>query len=122
MVYIFFEKRSAGSGVNMHASTKTAKTKTICINKINVLLDLATHQLAEKLHKPTIKKFQKRTVYSRFKDNIWGADLADMQSIKKFNERFRFLLCVPVFSVNMFGLFVWNVKKELQLLMLFRKF
>ena len=69
-------------------------------------LDLAKHQLAEKLHKPTIKKFQKRTVYSGFKDNIWSVDLADMQLIKKFNKRFRFLFCVPMFLVNMFGLFV----------------
>ena len=33
-------------------------------------------------------------VYSRFKDNIWCADLADMQLISKFNKGFRFLLCV----------------------------
>ena len=32
--------------------------------------------LAEELHKPIIRKFKKRTVYSRFKENIWGADLA----------------------------------------------
>ena len=42
------------------------------------LLDVATHQLAEVLHKPIIRKYKKRTVYSRFKDNIWGADLANM--------------------------------------------
>ena len=34
------------------------------------LLDLAAHQLAEELHKPIIRKFEKRTVYSGFKDNI----------------------------------------------------
>ena len=45
-------------------------------------------QLAEELHKPNIRKFRKRKVYSSFKDNIWGADLADMQSISKFNKRF----------------------------------
>ena len=33
-------------------------------------------------------------MYSRFKENIWGVDLADMQSISKFNNEFRFLLCV----------------------------
>ena len=36
------------------------------------------YKLAEELHKPIIKKFKKRKVYSSFKDNIWGADLADM--------------------------------------------
>ena len=34
--------------------------------------------LANELHKPIIKKFKRRKVYSSFKDNIWGVDLADM--------------------------------------------
>ena len=58
-----------------------------------------TLQLAKKLHKPIIRKFKKRKVYSEFKDNIWGADLADIQLISKFDKRFRFLLCViDIFS------------------------
>ena len=51
-------------------------------------------QLAEELHKPIIRKFKKRKVYSSFKDNILGSDLGDMQSISRFNKRFRFLLRV----------------------------
>ena len=40
-------------------------------------------------------------MYSTFKDNIRGADLADMQLISKFNKGFRFLLCViDIFSKN----------------------
>ena len=35
-------------------------------------------QLAEELHKPIIRKFEKQKVYYCFKDNIWGADLMDM--------------------------------------------
>ena len=35
--------------------------------------------LAEELHKPIIKKFKRRRVYSLFKDNIWDVDIADMQ-------------------------------------------
>ena len=73
MVYKFFDKKSKGNGVNYK-------------NKQNL-------QLAEELHKSIIRNFLKRTVYSRFKDNIWGADLADMQLISKFNKGFRFLLC-----------------------------
>ena len=42
--------------------------------------------LAEELHKPVIKKFNKRKVYSQFRDNIWGVDLADMQSLSKKNK------------------------------------
>ena len=50
-------------------------------------------ELAEELHKPIIRKFKKRKVHSSFVDNTWGADLADMQLISKFNKRFLFLLC-----------------------------
>ena len=61
VVYNFFDFLSAGSGVKMHANNEHP-------------LDLA-----EELHKPIIIKLKKKTVYSRFKDNIQGADLADMQ-------------------------------------------
>ena len=44
-------------------------------------------------------------MYSTFKDNIWGADLADMQLISKFNKGFRFLLCV----INIFSKYAWVV-------------
>ena len=71
MVYTFFGKKSKGSGVNIEVKHN--------------------EQLAKKLHKPIIRNFKKRTVYSGFKDNIWGADLADVQLINKFNTGFKFL-------------------------------
>ena len=51
-------------------------------------------KLADELHKPIIRKFKRTKVYSSFKDNIWGVDLADMSLISKFNKRIRYLLCV----------------------------
>ena len=56
--------------------------------------NISNKQLAEELHKPITRKFNKRKVLSPFIDNIRGADLADMQLISKFNKGFRFLLCV----------------------------
>ena len=44
-------------------------------------------------------------MYSAFKDIIWGADLADMQLISKFNRGFRFLLCV----IDIFSKYAWVV-------------
>ena len=49
--------------------------------------------LADELHEPIINKFNKRKVYSQFKDNIWGVDLADMQSLSRKNKGFKYLLC-----------------------------
>ena len=55
---------------------------------------MQTQQLTEELHKPIIRTFEEQKVYSSFKENIWGADLVDMQLINKFIKVFRFLLCV----------------------------
>ena len=76
IVYKFFDKKSEGSG--------------IVDNKENI-------QLAGELHKLIIRKFEKRKVYSSFRDNIWGADLADLQ--------FRLLLCV----IDIFSKYAWVV-------------
>ena len=58
------------------------------------LHDKASDVAKDPLHKPIIRKFNKRKVQSPFINNIWGADLADIQLISKFGKEFRFLLCV----------------------------
>ena len=59
---------------------------------------MSNKELVEELHKSIIRKFNKRKVDSSFIDNIWGAELADMQLTKKFIKGF-FLLCVfDIFS------------------------
>ena len=40
-------------------------------------------QLAKEVHKPVIKKFKRRKVYARFKDNIWAVDLAGIIVFKE---------------------------------------
>ena len=84
MVYKFFDKKSQG--------------KRLANNNENI-------QLANELHKQIIKKFNKRKVYSSFKDNIWGVDLADMQLLSKFNKGFRFLLCL----IDIFSKYAWVI-------------
>ena len=66
---------------------------------------MPNQQLVNELHKPIIKKIKRRKVYSSFKYNIWGADLADMQLISKFNKEIRFLLCV----IDIFLKYVWVI-------------
>ena len=51
------------------------------------------------MHKPVIKKINKRKVYSQFRDDIWGVDLADMQSLSKKNRGIKYVLCaIDLFS------------------------
>ena len=89
MVYKFFDKKSQGSGV------KHVNTKLIPQNE----------QLVDELHKTIIRKFEKRKVYAGFKDNIWDADLADMQLLSKYNKGIRFLSCV----IDIFSKYAWVV-------------
>ena len=79
-------------------------------------------ELGEELHKPIIRKFKERKVHSPFIDNISGTDVADIQLIRKFNKGFRSLLCVIDFYSNYACVIPLKAKKELQLLMLFKKF
>ena len=77
MLYKFFDKTGAGISVN--------------------------EQLAQELHKPVIKKFKRRKVYARFKDNIWEAHFAEMGSLFSKNKNGKYLLCV----IDVFTKYAW---------------
>ena len=47
---------------------------------------MPNQQLASELHKLIIKKYKIRRVYFSFRDNIWGAHLADMETIRKYSK------------------------------------
>ena len=88
MVSKFFDKKATaepsakhvmGSGIKKDTTKSMARSSLI---------------LAGELHKPVIKKFNKRKLYSQFKDNVWGVDLADMQSLSKKNKNIKyFFIC-----------------------------
>ena len=67
---------------------------------------ISNKKLAAELHKLIIRKFNKKKVQPPFIDNIWGADLADMQLRSKFNKEFRFFYLLLIFIGNMPGLFL----------------
>ena len=48
------------------------------------------YQLANEFHRQIIKKFKKRKVYPPFRDNTQGVDLADMQSLCKYNKGIKY--------------------------------
>ena len=103
VVYKFFDKKSRGSG------------RPLSFN------DKENIRLAEELHKSIIRKFKKRKVYSSFRDNSWGTDLADMQLLSTFNKGFRFLLCV----IDIFSKYAWVIpikdKKGVSIVNAFQK-
>ena len=101
MVYKFFDKKLKGSGVNIEVKHN--------------------EQLSLELQEPIIRNLKKRTVYSGFILDLWGADLADVQLISKFNKGFRSLLCV----IDVFSKYAWVVplkdKKAVSIVNAFQK-
>ena len=83
MVYKFFDKKSSGSGVAAEPN----------------------YQLAVEIHRQIIRKFKRRKAYSSFRDNIWGVDLANMQSLSKYNNGIKYLLC----AIILFSKYAWVV-------------
>ena len=74
-------------------------------SKRSGIVNEPNYQLANEFHKPIIRKFKKRNVYSSFKDNFWGVDLADMQSLSKYNKRIKYSLC----AIDLFSKYAWVV-------------
>ena len=66
MVYKFFDKKT--------------ESEAIATSKVEISVN------EQQLHKPVIKIFKRRNVYARFKDNIWGADLAEIESLPSKNK------------------------------------
>ena len=78
MVYKFFDKKSMPEPSSLERMGSGIASSSI---------------LADELDKPIIKNFNKTKVYLPFKDNIWGVDLADMQSLSRKNKGIKYLLC-----------------------------
>ena len=105
MVYKSFEKKSTGSGFKKLKNT-TKPSSSI---------------LADECHKPIIRKFDKRKVYSQFKDDIWGVDSADMQSLSRKNKDIKYLLC----AIDLYSKYVFVIplkdKKGISIVNAFKK-
>ena len=86
---MFFDKKStAGPSSLERTGSRIARDTTKSSS-----LERSSSILANELHKPIINKFNKRKLYSQFKDNIWGVDLADVQSLSRKNKGIKYLLC-----------------------------
>ena len=93
MVYKSFDKKSTAEPMaksSTLARSSLERTGSVFKKLKNTAkpsaLARSSSMLADERHKPIIRKFNKRKAYSQFKDNIWGVDLADMQSLSRKNK------------------------------------
>ena len=64
-----------------------------------------TDELTDELHKPVRRKFRKRTVYAQGVDEIWAADLVDMQYYSIANKGFKYILMI----IDVFSKYGWAI-------------
>lgn len=62
-------------------------------------------ELADELHKPIRKKFEKRRVIAKQVDDIWAADLVDMQYYSRTNKGFKYILMI----IDVFSKYGWAI-------------
>ena len=123
MVYKFFDSKVAPLDKKTMSGKGNAKhtAKPSPLERSSLERTGNNKLLAEELHKPIINKFNKRKVYSQFRDNIWGVDLADMQSLSKKNKGIKYLLC----AINLFSKYAFVVplkdKKGISIVNAFNK-
>ena len=61
--------------------------------------------MADELHKPVRRRFEKRHVFAKQIDDIWAADLVDMSSFSRSNKGYTFLLTV----IDVYSKYRWIV-------------
>ena len=84
----------------------SSKRKLISGGAILLKINLKfTNELAEELYKPVTIKFQRRRVNVNSIDEIWAADLIDMQEFSKDNNGIKYVLTVN----DIFSKFVWII-------------
>ena len=65
-------------------------------------------KLADELHKPIKRKFPRRSVIVFNKNEIWSADLVDLQAFSSFNKGFKYILTVT----DVFSRYAWAVPRK----------
>lgn len=61
--------------------------------------------LTDELHKPVRKRFKKRRVFAAKPNDIWAADLVDMQYYAKVNKGYRYILMI----IDVFSKYGWAI-------------
>jgi transposase InsO family protein len=57
------------------------------------------------LHKPVSKRFARNPYTVTNIDDVWETDLADLSSLSKYNDKFKYLLNV----IDIFSRYAWSI-------------
>ena len=95
---IYYDPSSRGSYGGVDRLFNEARSQGLKVSRTKVSNFLAD-ELAYALHKPARRTYKRNKTYVSGIDAQWQADLADMQTLAKYNNGTRYLLtCIDVFS------------------------
>lgn len=95
---LYYDLNQGSSLGSVDALFHSAKRKNKKITKKEVR-EWLKGQRVYSLHRPAIKHFRRNRVLVGSIDSVWELDLIDMQSLKKYNSNYRYMLtCIDVLS------------------------
>lgn len=65
---------------------------------------MSKQQIIDEIHKAARKNFLRRPVILKRIDDLWQADLIDMQNLKKYNNGYNYILVV----IDCFSKYAWT--------------
>jgi hypothetical protein len=100
---LYYTIEQGGSLASLDALYHAAKKKNKKITKKEVKEWLRSQRVYG-LHRPVIRNFRRNRVYAKSIDSLWELDLIDLQSLKKYNKNYRYLVTALMFSPSLHGL------------------
>jgi transposase InsO family protein len=95
---LYYDLNQGGSLGSVDALYHAAKKKNRKVTKREVQ-EWLRGQRVYSLHRPVRKRFRRNRVMVGSIDAVWEIDLIDMQSLKKYNSNYRYMLtCIDVLS------------------------
>ncbi len=101
---IFYKPNDPGSFASVNAVQESAKNQGVQTSKRQVE-EFLTDKDAYTLHKQYRKKYERNPIIVGGIDKQWQADLADMTSLSKENDGYKFLLTV----IDCFSKYAWTI-------------
>lgn len=95
---LYYTINQGGSLASLDALYHAARKENKKITKKKVQEWLAAQRVYS-LHRPVTKHFRRNRVYAKSIDSLWEIDLIDVQSLKKYNNNYKYLVtCIDVLS------------------------
>ena len=96
---VYYDPKHAAGFGSVEKLVKTSKHKKRFVEEWLVSQNTYT------LHKPVRKRFPRNPYTVTNIDDVWEIDLADLSSLSKYNDKYKYLLNV----IDIFSRYAWSI-------------